>query len=127
MTNRASWQNPRILGTLLLVFLCGATAGALTMRLASSARTSAIKEKERSINLGGKDISLQKLKKELDLSPEQTSRLEMVLDDYTKYYQEVMEQMASVRATGKANIMRVLNDDQKKTFEKLLADLQNKK
>jgi len=30
--DRASWQNPRILALLLLVFLCGALAGALTMR-----------------------------------------------------------------------------------------------
>ncbi len=30
--DRASWQNPRILVLLLLIFLCGALAGALTMR-----------------------------------------------------------------------------------------------
>ena len=30
--DRASWQNPRILTTLVLVFLTGAMAGAITMR-----------------------------------------------------------------------------------------------
>ena len=29
---RASWQNPRVLTTLVLVFLTGAMAGAITMR-----------------------------------------------------------------------------------------------
>jgi hypothetical protein len=42
------------------------------------------------------------------------------------YYQTLQGQMDEVRASGKDRIMRVLNDEQKKKFERMIADLQSK-
>jgi hypothetical protein len=121
--NPPSWKNPRILLTLLLVFLCGATLGMLTMSLGARgwihASAPAWKESD-------KEISLQKFKKELNLSPTQAEQLETVLDDFFMYYHTLQAQLDDVRASGKQRILRILNEDQKRKFEKLMAGLQEK-
>ncbi len=118
---RVPWRNPRIVATVILVFLAGALAGALTMRwhLHGVARRASTDWKE-----GLKEISLQKLKKDLNLSAEQAQQMETVLDDFVMYYQTLQAQMDEVRASGKERILRILNPEQKKKFEKMLSDVQ---
>jgi hypothetical protein len=121
--NPVLWKNPRILYTLLFVFLSGAVAGAFTVRMAMSP------ERHRPgpyWNEGGREISLQRFKKELDLTPQQTGEIETVLDDFVMYYQTLQAQMDDVRATGKNRILKLLREDQKQKFERMLIDLQAK-
>ncbi|MFN3327038.1 MAG: hypothetical protein ACK5AZ_26390 [Bryobacteraceae bacterium] len=121
--HRASWRNPRVLSVLLLVFLSGAICGALAMRF--SAQYSIVRLgpywKE-----GGKEISLQKFKRELNLSPAQTEEVETVLDDFVMYYQTLQSQMDEVRASGKDRILLILDSQQRLKFEKMMHDLQSK-
>ena len=79
MMNRAPWQNPRVLYTLICVFLSGAAAGAITMHLGfpGERHKSGPYWKE-----GAREISLQRFKKDLDTTPEQTKQMETVLDDF---------------------------------------------
>ncbi|MBI3681649.1 MAG: hypothetical protein HY235_14805 [Acidobacteria bacterium] len=123
MDQRMTWQNPRILAVLLLVFLCGATAGALTMRLGFSQvyRRGATYWRE-----GGKEISLDRFRRELNLSPEQTAEMEAVLNDFVMYYQTLQEQMNEVRASGKTRILAVLNEEQRQKFLRMISDVQTK-
>jgi len=109
-SDRASWQNPKVLTTLLLVFLTGAFAGALSMRLGlhEKLHRSAPAWRE-----GNKEIFLSKFKRELNLTPEQTEKMSTILDDYKMYYQSLQDQLEEVRSTGKARIMAVLDDQQK--------------
>jgi Spy/CpxP family protein refolding chaperone len=122
--SRAPWQNPRIVYTLLFVFLSGAAAGALAMRFTAS--PAARYRNGPSWKEGSKEISLQKFRKELNLTPEQEREMETVLDDFVTYYQTLQAQMDDVRATGKQRILRILKDDQKQKFEKMIGELQNK-
>ncbi len=69
---------------------------------------------------GAREISLQKFKKDLDLTPEQAKAIESVLDDFMMYYQSLQAQMDDVRAIGKAHIMKILREDQKAKFEKMV-------
>lgn len=119
----SSWQNPRILCTLLLVFVCGAATGALTVRLASNqtARRSGPSWKE-----AGREITLEHFRKELNLTPEQAQQVGLVLDDFFMYYQTLQAQMDDVRGNGKTRIINILNDDQKRRFEKMMTELQAK-
>ena len=121
--DRAPWQNPRILYTLIFVFLSGVGAGALTMRYGFPP------EKHRTAygQPGGKDISIQRFRSELNLTPDQTKEFETVLDDFMMYYQTLQAQMDDVRATGKQRLMRILKEDQRQKFEKLLGESQDKK
>ncbi|MBL8216901.1 MAG: hypothetical protein JNK87_39640 [Bryobacterales bacterium] len=118
-----TWQNPRILLVLLLVFLCGATAGALTMRLGGMSYG---RSGPRYWTQGGKEISLERFRRELSLDDEQAKQMEIVLNDFVMYYQTLQEQMNEVRSNGKSRIMQILRDDQRKKFEKMLSDLQTK-
>jgi uncharacterized membrane protein len=117
--HRMTWQNPRILCILLLVFLCGATAGALTMRWGSAG---AYRKPAAYWNEGGKQISIERYKRELNLTPEQTKEMEVVLNDFVMYYQTVTAQMNDVRASGKARIMQILNEEQRKKFLQMMND-----
>lgn len=117
----ASWRNPRVLSILALVFLAGATAGAVGMRLGihQSLHKNGPYWKE-----GGKEISLQRFKKELSLTPQQEKDMEGVLDDFMMYYQTLQAQMEEVRSAGKSRILRILNEGQKQRFERMLNDMQ---
>ena len=116
--DRASWQNPRILVLLLLIFLCGALAGALAMRSSLHAKM------HRAASAYWRDDSAQvfsydRLKKELNLTPEQSERLKTILDDFVKYHEDLQAQIEDVRATGKNRIVQMLTPEQRQKFEKL--------
>ncbi len=120
MTHQAPWQNPRILFTLFAIFLSGAAAGAITMRMSVSP------ERHKAglyWTQEGRDISLQRFSKELNLTPDQERELSSVLDDFMTYYQTLQAQMDDVRSQGKQRILKILHDDQKQRFEKMLDEI----
>lgn len=119
--DRASWQNPRILVLLLLVFLCGALAGALAMRsnLHTKLHRAAPYWKDDSSQL----FSYDKLKAELNLTPVQSDRLKVILDDFVKYHEDLEAQIEDMRATGKNRIEQMLTPDQRKKFDQMCKQL----
>jgi hypothetical protein len=120
-SERAPWQNPRILSTLFLVFVAGAAAGGIAMQLGlhdKLHRTASAATRE-----PNRDVVLQKFKKELQLSGAQTEGIALVLEDYGKYYQSLQDQLDDLRLTGKTRILQILNPDQRAKFEKMMTDL----
>ncbi len=119
--DRASWQNPRILALLLLIFVCGALAGALSMRssLHNKLHRGAPYWKDDSAQL----FSYDKLKKDLNLTSEQSERLKTILDDFVKYHEDLETQIEDMRATGKNRIVQMLTPDQRRQFERLCNQL----
>ena len=106
------WQTSKLacVMTVTLVFLTGAIAGAVAMNMGAHRWI------HRSVPFwteGGKEVWLQRWKKDLNLTPEQTQEMTLILDDFGLYYQNVLRD-------GKARILRILNDDQKRKFDKLL-------
>ena len=120
--DRASWQNPRILSTLLLIFLAGALAGAIVMR-------AGLRDKlHRAAGASywtddANTFSYEKLTKELKLSQEQSDKLKTILDDFGKYHEDLEAQMEDVRATGKNRIRQMLTPPQRQRFEELCNQL----
>jgi Spy/CpxP family protein refolding chaperone len=112
---RAPWLNPRILTTLLLVFLAGAATGAISMRLMHHPVEARAKQNREAV--------LSRFKSELDLDNAQVQRLSLLLDDYSQYYESLQEQLEDLRATGKTRIMQILNPEQKQKFERMMNDL----
>jgi len=118
---RAPWQSPRILSTLFLVFLAGAAAGALSMKMGLHEklhRTVAAASREPS-----RDAVLQRFRTELDLTGDQSQKIALVLDDYRLYYQSLQDQFDDLRSTGRTRILQILNPDQQEKFEKMMNDL----
>jgi len=120
---RAPWQNPKIVFTLLAIFLSGAAAGALTMRYSL-----ALERHQRPLywNPASREASLEYFTKELNLTPDQQREMATVLDDFMMYWQTLQAQMDDVRATGKQRVMKILHEDQKQRFDKILEKLQSR-
>jgi hypothetical protein len=98
-------------GILSLVFLCGAVAGAVAMNLGAHT----ILHQRPFWESNPKSDYLKTVKRQLDLSPQQTAEMESILNDFAKYYQTVL-------SDGKARILNILNDQQKRKFEKMLKE-----
>ena len=119
-SDRPSWQNPKVLTTLVLVFLSGALTGAIGMRAGLHAelhRSAAYWRGEKA------EFSYDQLKTELNLTPDQSERLKTILDDFVKYHEDLEAQIEDVRATGRNRIVQILTPEQRKRFEELSNEL----
>jgi len=107
------WESPKFagLGVLLLVFLCGAAAGAVAMNFGAH---TALHPHPFWDNTAKTDY-LKSVSKQLDLTPDQAAQMGSILDDFAKYYQTVL-------SDGKARIFSILTDEQKRKFEKMLRE-----
>jgi hypothetical protein len=120
-------KNPKVIGTLVLVFLAGGAVGALTMQMGLherlhrtvSAASVPAPEHKASTN----DALVQRFKTELNLSGDQTEKIAMVLEDYRQYYQSLQDQLDDVRSTGRTRILQILDDQQRAKFEKIMGTL----
>jgi hypothetical protein len=114
---RATWQNPRIFSTLLFVFLAGATIGAVSMKFGLHDIL------HRTGPPASKEAVLQKFRTDLNLTPAQSDKISLVLDDYRQYYQSVQEQLDDIRATGKMRILQELDPSQRDKFQKMMGEI----
>ena len=122
MDDRVSWQNPRILSILLLLFLCGAVTGAFVMRHHLHSTMHGVAASPAPDKM--RDFTLGRFQRELDLTPQQSEEVKLVLDDFFKYYHSLQSQMDEVRSAGKSRIVRVLSEEQKQKFDKIMHELQ---
>ena len=118
-SDQPTWQNPRILSTLVLVFLTGAMAGAIGMQfgLHQKLRDNARYWSDK------KEFSYDQLKRDLNLTPDQSERMKTVLDDFVKYHDDLEAQIEDVRATGRNRILQILTPEQRTRFEHLSGQL----
>ncbi len=92
----------------VLVFLCGAVAGALVMSLTrNNAMHGAAPVST------GLSMSVGEMKSGLNLTDEQTRQLTSILDDFSHYYDNLL-------ADGNSRILQILDPEQKKRFSELL-------
>src|SRR5579885_2748775 len=104
-----SWD-PRVACAvaLVLVFLCGAAAGALVMDF--GVHRTRIPSFE---TPAGKALYFERMQRELNLSPQQSEQMQSVLNDFWQYYRTVL-------SDGKQRVETILNDEQRAKFEKML-------
>ena len=107
------WESPKFagVGVLLLVFLCGAAAGAVAMNLGAHG----VLHPHPFWDNSAKTEYLKSVTKRLDLTPDQASQMASILEDFAKYYQTVL-------SDGRARIFNILNDEQKRKFEQMLKE-----
>ena len=116
--NDATWCNPKVLTILAVVFVCGLACGsALTSAFMHSRMPSgsSYQSMERARRVGW-----QKLRDQLQLTPEQVRIVTKELDDYAKYYQNIEDQREDVAQLGTQHILAVLTPDQRDRFYKIL-------
>jgi Spy/CpxP family protein refolding chaperone len=117
--------NSRIVLTLAGVFLAGVGTGMVGMRFGLHEQIHPAASVPQQPN---QTEVLDRFRKELSLTDEQTQKLAAVLEDYRHYYQAVQEQIEEMRlrdqiddlrSTGKNRILEILNAEQRQKFEKM--------
>src|SRR5688500_20383789 len=83
---------------LVLVFLCGAAAGALVMDLRVHNRL----RPPIFDTAAGKALYFERMQKELNLTPAQSEQIQSVLNDFWQYYRTVMSD-SKQREIGRAS------------------------
>jgi len=110
-----SW-NPKLAcaATLVLVFLSGAVVGALALDLGG------VHNRQRPLTFDSpqaKALYFDHMQKELNLTPAQTEQVQSVLNDFWQYYRTVL-------SDGKQRVEQLLDEEQRKKFERLLQQQQ---
>jgi Spy/CpxP family protein refolding chaperone len=99
-----------LVSLLVVAFLCGAAAGAVGMR------RYAFRAAHHSIALSeSKAMTLARWRSKLDLTDNQAAQIRTILDDFNKYYDNVV-------AEGHERIIQVLTPEQRAKFEKMLRE-----
>lgn len=100
-----------------VIFLCGLAAGSVLTRAYLHARMPAVTQ-GRTIEAAQR-FGLSRLKTTLNLTSAQELTITEVLDDYSKYYQNIEEQREDVAEHGKQRILDVLDERQKNRFNEI--------
>jgi Spy/CpxP family protein refolding chaperone len=96
---------------LVLVFLCGVSVGALVMSMGIHRSLHSVTFNPKTPNT----ITIERWKHELDLTDDQAAQIVQILDDFSKYYDNVL-------ADGNTRIMQILNAKQQAKFQQMLKD-----
>jgi hypothetical protein len=123
VSNSPSIGNPRIASTLLLVFLAGAAVGMLGMQYGLHDRLHRVASAASPPKETSREAVLQDFKTKLDLSPQQTDQIAVVLQDYSHYYESLQDQLDDLRSTGLSRITQILEPGQREKFEKMRTEL----
>ena len=93
----------------LLVFLCGAVAGAIGMSMVKNTGMHGAPP----VSSGFSMFSVTEMKSQLNLTDDQSRQLISILDDFSHYYDNVL-------ADGSSRIRQILDPGQQKRFDRLL-------
>ncbi|HLI83549.1 MAG TPA: hypothetical protein VKV17_06500 [Bryobacteraceae bacterium] len=100
-----------VCAVLLLVFMCGAAAGALAVDSRAHSRMhQAVFDTP-----GGRALNFERLQKDLNLSAPQAEQVSSILADMWQYYRTVL-------TDTKSRVEQVLTRDQRQKFEQILRD-----
>src|ERR1700743_2608143 len=105
--------DPRVACAILLalVFLCGAAAGAVAMTMGVP---HALHQPDFDTP-AGKIHFFERMQKELNLTPAQSEQMQSILNDFWQYYRSVL-------SDSKSRVEQILNEDQRRKFERMLQD-----
>jgi len=108
--------NPKVAcaATLALVFLSGAVVGALALDFGVHNRQHASLSFD---SPQAKALYFDHMQKELNLTPAQAEQMQSVLNDFWLYYRTVL-------SDGKQRVEQLLDEEQRKKFERLLQQQQ---
>jgi len=113
-----SAQN-RALLYVLLVFFSGSIAGALGMHLVEHFWLHPQQAAAAPNWPADRQYYIEQFKKELNLTDDQSKRLESILDDTMKQYEDLHSFTHRVRDDGLMQIRAMLDDNQRKQFDEL--------
>ena len=117
---RPTWHNPRILFVLLMIFVGGVALGCFATHLYEAHATV---HPNASWKGGGRAVTMAHLDRDLNLTPQQSEQIAMLLEDFGKYYDNLQGQMDDFRQDGRERIKKILTPEQQKKFDQIVSDM----
>ena len=115
-------QRKRAALFLVLVFLCGLLAGAVATNLWEDRGPGTVRFRMSSPSSSSRQQrAVERFARRLNLTPEQTTQLNEILDETSNAYQEHELAVERLRQEAPARIREILDDGQKAEFDELLA------
>lgn len=121
---KATGCKAKLSALVCLIFFSGMVAGAFSLRVAERywlrPQPAALTEAE-------KQMAVQHFSQELDLNADQVKAVNDILDEFIMEQANLMQQFQNSRLTGHDQLLHILNEDQRKRFQKVLTELDNKR
>ena len=114
----------KLVGMVSLIFVSGMLTGAFTMNLAQRYWLHGQKPV---LSQAEKDMAVQHFSQELELNAEQARAIEDILDEFIMEQANLMAEFKNSRLSGHDRILGILNEDQRKRFQKVLSEMSNKR
>ncbi|MBI4463289.1 MAG: hypothetical protein HY647_01170 [Acidobacteria bacterium] len=115
---------------ILLIFLCGFLAGAVTTNIWTNWSLFGSRAQADSPSASKRRSTAQAVQwfqQELDLSSEQASQLHQILDETRQAYRQHEMEIETIRQAGNARIRAILREEQKAKFDEMIAQLEQKR
>ena len=114
----------KLVGMVGVIFLSGMAAGAITMNLVDRYW---LNPPALAFDEAGKRMAFQHFQNELALDASQARAMESILDEFIMEQAELMNEIQNSRLAGQNRIIQILNEDQRKRFERVFSELQPKR
>ena len=114
-------QRKRAALFLVLVFLCGLLAGAVATNLWVDRGPGTVRFRMDSPSSSRRQRAVERFARRLNLTSEQTTQLNEILDEVRDAYQEQELVIERLRQEAPARIREILDDEQKAEFDEMLS------
>ena len=114
-------QRKRAALFLVLVFLCGLLAGAVATNLWVDRGPGTVRFRMDSPSSSRRQRAVERFARRLNLTPEQATQLNEILDEVRDAYQEQELVIESLRQEAPARIREILDDEQKAEYDEMLS------
>ena len=104
-------------GILAIVFVAGLATGVLGVRAYDHQAEAPVTQSPLQQQTA---VAIERLNRDLDLSPKQADRLKVILDDHIMMEADLLAQMRQLQQQGREEIMQVLDEGQKTKFTVML-------
>jgi len=114
-------QRKRAALFLVLVFLCGLLAGAVATNLWVDREPGTVRFRMDSPSSSRRQRAVERFARRLNLTPQQATHLNEILDEVRDAYQEQELVIERLRQEAPARIREILDDEQKAEFDEMLS------
>jgi hypothetical protein len=110
----------KVTAMLAAVFLAGVLSGGIGMRVWTNKTAPPVDPV-----LAQSQLALRQLSSDLALKPAQVGQVQTILDHYIMLEADLMSQMRSLQNQGRAEILKVLDQQQRSKFEEMVQHTSN--
>ena len=121
---RFAYCKGKCVALLSLIFFSGMVAGGFSLKLAERYW---LHPASLSLNDAQKVLAVQHLSQELELNEVQARAIENILDEFIMEQANLMAEFRNSRLSGHDQIIQVLNQDQRRRYQKVVSELNNRR